>query len=190
MQAGWIRRQRVSGDLRVALQGRLIQITVDGVLRARGKLMRNKANGPADCLVTEMLRCSPNETENEVAYWFDKRFKGECRAPDARKVLRLVFLKKPDTKLEKGLREFRVIALLSVLSQWYITVLVDLVHEEKEPAEWRSRHVGAERGVNCKHMQALVTNIFQRHWSGRKTVGPISKLDCTGIIWLSWQAWT
>ena len=24
--------------------------------------------------------------------------------------------------------------------------------------------MGAERGVNCEHMQALVTNVFQRHW--------------------------
>ena len=24
--------------------------------------------------------------------------------------------------------------------------------------------MGAERGVNCEHMQALMTNIFQRHW--------------------------
>ena len=35
---------------------------------------------------------------------------------------------------------------------------------EKEPIEWRSLHVGAERGVNCEHMQAVVTNVFQRHW--------------------------
>ena len=41
---------------------------------------------------------------------------------------------------------------------------MDLLHEEKEPVEWRRLHVGAERGVNCEHMQALVTNIFQRHW--------------------------
>ena len=25
-------------------------------------------------------------------------------------------------------------------------------------------HVGAERGVNCEHMQAMVTNMLQRHW--------------------------
>ena len=25
-------------------------------------------------------------------------------------------------------------------------------------------YVGAERGINCEHMQALVTNILQRHW--------------------------
>ena len=69
-----MRSQRVSGDRRVALQGRRIQITVDKVLLARGKMMRNKANGPADCLVAEMLRCLPTETVYEVAYWFDKRF--------------------------------------------------------------------------------------------------------------------
>ena len=34
---------------------------------------------------------------------------------------------------------------------------MDLLHEEKEPFEWRSLHVGAERGVNCEHVQALLT---------------------------------
>ena len=50
--------------------------------------MKNKATGPADCLVTEMLQCLPTETVDEVAHWFDKRFKGECRAPEAWKILR------------------------------------------------------------------------------------------------------
>ena len=98
------------------------------VLRARGKMLRNKAVGPADCPVTERLRCLPTETVNEVACCFDKRFKGECWAPDAWKVLRLVLLKEPDANLEKGLRGFRAIALLSVFSMWYTTVLVDLLH--------------------------------------------------------------
>ena len=100
----------------------------------------------------------------EVAHWFDKRFRGECRAPEAWTVLRFVFLKKPDAKLEKGLRGFRAIALLSVFSKWYATVLVDMLRDEKEPSEWKRLHVEAERGVNCEHMRALVTNIFQRHW--------------------------
>ena len=43
MQAERIRRQRVSGDRRVALQGRRVLITVDNVLQVQGKLMRNKA---------------------------------------------------------------------------------------------------------------------------------------------------
>ena len=56
------------------------------------------------------------------------------------------------------------IALLCVFSNWYTTVLVDMLHDEKEPSEWKHLHVGAESGVNCEHMQALVTNMFQPHW--------------------------
>ena len=111
-----------------------------------------------------MLQCLLTETVYEVAYWFEKRFKGECRAPEAWKILCLVFLKKPDAKLERGLRGLRAIALSSVFFKWYTTVLVDLLHEENEPIVWRSLHVGAERGVNCEHMQVLLTNIRLRHW--------------------------
>ena len=164
VQAERIRRQRISGDRRVVLEVRRMQITVDMVLRARGKSMRNKANGPADCLVTEMLQCLRTETVYEATHWFDKRFKGECRAPEARTILAFVFIKKPDAKLQKGLRGFRAIALLSVFSKWKTTVLVDLLHEEMEPVEWDWLRVEAERGVNCEHMQALLTNRFQRHW--------------------------
>ena len=41
---------------------------------------------------------------------------------------------------------------------------MDLLHEEKEWIEWGNLHVGAERRVHCEHMQALLTNILQRHW--------------------------
>ena len=51
-----------------------------------------------------------------------------------------------------------------MFSKWYTTVSVDMLHDEKEPSEWKRLHVGAERGVNCEHMQVLVTNILQRHW--------------------------
>ena len=44
--------------------------TVDRVLRARGKMKKNEANGPVDCLVAEMLQCLPTETAYEVACWF------------------------------------------------------------------------------------------------------------------------
>ena len=68
-------------------------VTADEVLRARCNMLRNKANGPAGCLVTEMLQCLPTETVYE-ARWFDKRFKGECRTREAWRILRLVFLSK------------------------------------------------------------------------------------------------
>ena len=56
VQAVRIHYQRSSGKYS-------FQITVDRVLRARKKFMKIKANGPADCLVTEMLQCLPMETQ-------------------------------------------------------------------------------------------------------------------------------
>ena len=55
------------------------------------------------------------------------------------------FLENLTPNLKKGIRGFRAIALLSMFSKWYTTVLVELLHEEKEPIEWRNLHVGAER---------------------------------------------
>ena len=109
-----------------------------------------------------MLNRLPTEVVYEVTHWFQKRFSGISKAPEAWRILRLVFLKKPDAKLEKGLRGFRAIVLLSVFSKWYSTVLVDMLHEEKEPIEWLSLHVGAEREVNCEHMLVLLTNLLQK----------------------------
>ena len=39
-----------------------------------------------------------------------------------------------------------------------------IVYTRRRSHETGRLHVGAERGVNCEHMQALVTKIFQRHW--------------------------
>ena len=116
VQAVRIRRQRTSGDRRVALQGRRVTITVDNVLWARGKML--------NCLVTEMLQSVPTDKVYEVARWFDKRFEGYCRAPEAWTILRLVFSRSLITWLPCDRTSERV-----------LPVLVDLLHEEKEPVE-------------------------------------------------------
>ena len=90
------------------------------------------------------------ETVCDVTHSFEKRFKGEGTED-----FPTGFVKEPDARFEKGLRGFHAMALLSVFSTWYTTVLVDLLHEEQEPIEWSSLHVGAERGINCENLQAL-----------------------------------
>ena len=77
---------------------------VDKALGAPEKMMKNKTNGPGDCLVSEMLQELPVEAVYEITHWFGKRFRGECRAPAAWKILHLVFLKKSDAKFEEGIR--------------------------------------------------------------------------------------
>ena len=112
-----IRHQRSRGDRLAVLKGRHIQISVDRVLSARAKMMKNKANGPADCLVKEMLQCTRSRTSSRSG-------SRESVGPQRR-----------------GKFFALSIALLSVFSKWCTTVLVDLLQEEKEPIEWRSLHV-------------------------------------------------
>ena len=52
---------------------------------------------------------------------------------------------------------------MSVLPKWYAAVVVVLLREEHVPVEWSELHIGAERVVNCEHMQALLTSIPQAH---------------------------
>ena len=75
-------------------------------------------------------------------------------------------LKEPTCETGKGDSGLRgqAIAMMSVLAKWYAAVVVGLLQEEPEPVEWRELYVGAEIGVSCEHVQALSTNIPQRHW--------------------------
>ena len=139
------------------------QITADRVLRARGRMLRGKSNGPADCLVVEMLSRLPTEVIYEVTHWFQKRFQGDAELWRSGEFCAWC----SSRSLMQDWRRGSVVSLrllYCVFSKWYTTVLVDLLHEEKEPIEWMSLHVGAERGVNCEHMQGLLTNLLQKHW--------------------------
>ena len=99
MQEDRIQELRHRGDCLGSWTRRKVEITVDRVLRAREKMMKTKANCPSDCLMTEMLKEHPMESVHEITHWF-----GECRTPAPWEILRLVFLKKPDAKQEKGIR--------------------------------------------------------------------------------------
>ena len=63
--------------------------------------MKNKANGPSDCLVTEMLQKLHMVSVHESAHRCEKRFKRKCRAPEALNVLRFVCLIKARRQMRK-----------------------------------------------------------------------------------------
>ena len=73
MQEERIQEQRHRGDCLEAGTGQKVQITVDRVLRARPKMMKNKANGPSDCWLAEMSQELPMESVYEIASWFEKK---------------------------------------------------------------------------------------------------------------------
>ena len=50
-----------------------------------------------------IVKSVPMEIVYEVTYWFEKRFRGECRAERRGKSFGWCFSKKPVARLEKGL---------------------------------------------------------------------------------------
>ena len=106
---------------------------VDRVLTARGKMMKNKANGPSE------MQELPIESLDEITHLFGTRFRGESRALAALTTLRW----------RKGVRGGGggwAIALMSVLAEWYAAVIVGLLQEEPELIEWKELHVGGGEG--------------------------------------------
>ena len=53
----------------------------------------------------------------------------------------MVFLRKPDAKLETGMKRFRPIALISVLAKWFAAVVVNLLQEGQDPVQWEDLNV-------------------------------------------------
>ena len=112
------------------------------------------------CLVQEL----PRESVYEVIHWFGKRFRGECRASAACKILCLVFLNclMQSWRGDSGSSCHRVGVSTGQNGTrlWWL----GSVKKNGKPIEWKELHVGAEREVVCEHMQALLTYILQRHW--------------------------
>ena len=89
-----------------------------------------------------------------------------------------------------GLGRFRAVALMSVLAEWHAAVMVGLLQEERELIEFKELAVGAESRVNSEHMQALLTNILQRHWEWQVDRRDTWDLGFKSHTLRSWPAWT
>ena len=106
---------------------------------------------------------------------FQERFVGLMESPSSWKIVKLVFLRKPDTARKKGIRSYRAIALTSVMSKWYASCLILLLEMEKEPVKWKNLHVGGEDGI-----LASVGYEF-----APKTLGMARRKESRGETWCS-----
>ena len=68
-------------------------MSVDLVLQARAKLSNNKVIGPADAVVSEMIKALPLEKIYVIPKCFQQRVMGTKEAPDSCRIVQLVFLK-------------------------------------------------------------------------------------------------
>ena len=56
---------------------------MDLVLKARGNMQPDRADGLEDMTVAEMLKELLADTMYEFTQWFERRFRGGCEAPSS-----------------------------------------------------------------------------------------------------------
>ena len=84
-------------------------------------------------------------------------------------VVKLVFMRKPDAAPTEWIRSYRAIALTSVMSKWYASCILLRLEKEK-----RARKM--EESANwCQHLQAMVTNLPQKHWEWQEEKNPVMR---------------
>ena len=84
------------------VEGRIAEITVDLVLQARAKMSDNKVNGPEDAIVSEMIKKLLVDKIYTIARCFQERLMDQMESPSSWKIVKLVFLRKPDAAPKKG----------------------------------------------------------------------------------------
>ena len=57
---------------------------------------------------------------------------GQMEAPSSWKIVKFVFLRKPDAEAKEGIRNYRAIALTSVMSKWYASCVTLRLEKENE----------------------------------------------------------
>ena len=118
---------------------------------------------PEDANVSEMIKKLPMEKIYTVARCFQERFMGQMESPSSWKVVKLVFLRKPDAAPDKRIRSCRAIAETSVTSEWYASCILLRLEKEKgggkveESACWWSgwdklpTPAGSDDEINAKN---------------------------------------
>ena len=76
MQTERISQFKTQGDRQFAEEGRIEEITIDMVLRARARMAEEQVNGPEDSVVTEIVKEFPQEKILEITKSCQKRFTG------------------------------------------------------------------------------------------------------------------
>ena len=74
--------------------------------------------------MSEMTKRLSMEKIYTITRCFQERFMDMMESPSSWKVVKLVFLRKPDEAPTEVIRSYRAIALTSVMSKWYASCIL------------------------------------------------------------------
>ena len=107
--------------------------------------------------------CQPVEKIYTVSMCCLERLMGQMESPCSRKVVKLVFFRKPDAAPTKGIKSYRLRALTSVISKWYASCILLRLERKEEPENLRNLHLGGVYRMSCQHLQVMATNLLQKN---------------------------
>ena len=150
------------GDWHFTEDGRGAEITIDLVLQARAKMSENKVNGPEDATVSEMIKQLPLENVYTVTRCFQQRFMGQMESPSSWKIVKLVFLRKPDAAPKKGIGSCRAIAMTLVMSKYYASCHCS--SSGKGKSFWELKETACCAHIPCRtHIFLTFPRVAYRH---------------------------
>ena len=150
------------GNQQFTEEGRKAEITVELVLQARDNLSDNKVKSCLWRKSTLLIGAFKNDL-------------GQMGSPSSWKVVKLVFLKKPDAATTKGIGSHWAIALTSEMSKCYASCVLLRLEKERGLGKFRSLHIGGVNGISCQYLQALTTNLLQKHGERQEERNPVMR---------------
>ena len=164
------------------------------MIHAPSFVSKEKADGPEDITVPEMIQESPTEVRHVVTDSFRVRFRGESDASSSCDIVQLVLVRKADAKQSQVIRGCRDIA--AAISDGEVVCVSTCLEggNDTGTAEvvcsacvcvWR-------KGFGCKHIQVLLTSRLQAHSTvkGKKTGKEHRHMENTSTTRCTWPAWT
>ena len=106
----------------------------------------NEVNEPEDAIVSGMIKQLPLEKIYIITMCFPEHFMDQMESPSSWKIVKLVFLRKPDAEPKKGMRNYRAIALTSVTSKWYASCIILRLERKKNLSTGRVNTLEVSRG--------------------------------------------
>ena len=94
-------------------------------------------------------------------------------APSSWKIVKQLFLRKPDAGPKKEIRSYRAIAPTSVMSKWYAACVILRLEKEKEPQKLEAVARGWD-GSSCQ-LQGMMTQPLQKQWEWKDDRMPMMR---------------
>jgi len=147
---------------------KMVKMNISHVLADRGRMTRNESTGGGSRITTDMIHLLPMSVVFVLATLFCERAcrpRSEVCDPDVGYLMSratTVMLLLPECGRPTCLDEFRGIALLNVLSKWYMASLMCMLDEVPFLMKWLDVPIFGVDGLGAEGLMCAIQLVFLR----------------------------